>query len=83
MVAKQDIAALIAEKGDNNWSAETGRIWSSPTIGDDGVIYIGITNTVDNTKSALVALTESETTGVANSAWPMRGQNRKHTNTQR
>jgi PKD repeat protein len=83
LVVKRDIAALIAESGNTNWSAETGRIWSSPTIGDDGVIYIGITNTVDNAKSALVALSDPGITGVANAAWPMRGQNRKHTNTQR
>ncbi|GAB6013290.1 outer membrane protein assembly factor BamB family protein [Viscerimonas tarda] len=83
LVVKRDIAALIAENGNTNWSAETGRIWSSPTIGDDGVIYIGITNTNDNAKSALVALTDPGITGVADSAWPMRGQNRKHTNTQK
>jgi outer membrane protein assembly factor BamB len=83
LVVKRDIAALIAETGNTDWIAETGRIWSSPTIGDDGVIYIGITNTSDNTKSALVALTDPGITGVADSAWPMRGQNRKHTNTQR
>jgi outer membrane protein assembly factor BamB len=83
LVVKRDIAAMIAESGNTGWSAETGRIWSSPTIGDDGVIYIGVTNTADNTKSALVALTDAGITGIANTAWPMRGQNRKHTNTQR
>jgi outer membrane protein assembly factor BamB len=82
LVVKRDIAALIAESGNASWSAEAGKIWSSPTIGDDGVIYIGITNTNDVTQSALVALTDPGITGIAASVWPMRGQNRKHTNTQ-
>ncbi|MDR0700649.1 MAG: PQQ-binding-like beta-propeller repeat protein [Tannerella sp.] len=83
LVVKRDIAALIAESGNTSWNAEAGKIWSSPAIGDDGVIYIGITNTDDTSKSALVALTDPGITGIADSAWPMRGQNRKHTNTQR
>jgi hypothetical protein len=83
LIVKRDLAALIAESGNADWTAENGKIWSSPTIGDDGVIYIGITNTTDNTKSALVALTDPGITGISTSSpWPMRGQNRKHTNTQ-
>jgi hypothetical protein len=83
LIVKRDVAALIAESGNSNWTAETGKIWSSPTIGDDGVIYIGIINTTDNTKSALVALSDPGITAAADSPWPMRGQNRKHTNVQK
>jgi outer membrane protein assembly factor BamB len=82
LIVKVDVADLIAKSGNTDWAAEDGKIWSSPTIGDDGVIYIGITNKTDAAKSALVALTDPGITGIAGSPWPMRGQNRKHTNTQ-
>ena len=59
-------------KGD--WEAGIGKIWSSPTIGPDGAIYIGVTNTVDPTKSVLVALEDEGITGAATSAWPMKGR---------
>lgn len=81
-VVKKDIAELIAESGDTNWEAGGARIWSSPTIGDDGVMYIGVTNIDNPVKSAIVAIKNAGTTGPANSPWPMKGQNRRNTNIQ-
>lgn len=85
LILKKDLAALISEsdsplKGD--WEAGIGKIWSSPTIGPDGAIYIGVTNTVDPTKSVLVALEDEGITGAATSAWPMKGKDRRHSGAQ-
>lgn len=82
LVLKKDIAAMIAESDSpmaSAWSAGGGKIWSSPTIGNDGTIYIGITNNTNNTSSALVALHDDGITGAAQSAWPMRGKDARHT----
>ena len=46
MIAESDSPMASA------WSAGGGKIWSSPTIGNDGTIYIGITNNTNNTSSA-------------------------------
>ena len=85
LILKKDLAALISEsdsplKGD--WEAGIGKIWSSPTIGPDGAIYIGVTNTVDPTKIVLVALEDEGITGAATSAWPMKGKDRRHSGAQ-
>lgn len=82
LVLKKDLAAMIAESDSpmaGAWGAGQGKIWSSPTIGRDGTIYIGITNNTDNTASALVALHDDGITGPAQSAWPMRGKDARHT----
>lgn len=77
LVLKKDLAAMIAESGFSNssgWTAGEGKIWSSPTIGPDGTIYIGITNNTNASSSLLVALYDEGITGPAASAWPMRGK---------
>lgn len=82
LVLKKDLAAMIAESGFSNssgWTAGEGKIWSSPTIGPDGTIYIGITNNTNASSSLLVALYDEGITGPAASAWPMRGKNHRHT----
>lgn len=82
LVLKKDLAAMIAESDSpmaSSWSAGGGKIWSSPTIGNDGTIYIGITNTVNASASALVALHDDGITGPAQSSWPMRGKDARHT----
>jgi outer membrane protein assembly factor BamB len=81
-IVKRDLGELIGKSGDNNWNAGAARVWSSPTIGDDGTVYIGVTNIDFASKSAIIALKNSGTTGKANSVWPMRGQNRRNTNIQ-
>lgn len=85
LVLKRDVAALISGSDSPmkaSWKPETGKIWSSPTIGPDGVIYIGITNTDDPSKSALVALEDDGITGATASEWPMKGKDRRHTSAQ-
>ena len=77
LILKKDLAALISESDSplkDNWEAGIGKIWSSPTIGPDGTIYIGVTHTVDPSKSVLVALEDEGITGCAASAWPMKGK---------
>lgn len=84
LILKKDLAALISESDSPQkeyWQAGAGKIWSSPTIGQDGVIYIGITNVTNPAQSALVALQDDAITGCAASAWPMKGKDRRHTNT--
>ncbi|MDE7444047.1 MAG: PQQ-binding-like beta-propeller repeat protein, partial [Muribaculaceae bacterium] len=82
LVLKKDLAAMIAESDSpmaSSWTAGGGKIWSSPTIGSDGTVYIGITNNDNANASALVALKDEGITGPANSAWPMRGKDARHT----
>lgn len=82
LLLKKDLAAMIAESDSpmaSAWIAGGGKIWSSPTIGNDGTIYIGITNTENAASSALVALHDDAVTGPAQSPWPMRGKDARHT----
>lgn len=82
LVLKKDLAAMIAESDSpmaSAWSAGNGKIWSSPTIGSDGTVYIGITNNTNNNASTLVALKDEGITGPAQSVWPMRGKDARHT----
>lgn len=86
LLVKKDVASMISESsyaGKTSWTAGTGKIWCSPVIADDGTIYIGISNTDDPTKSVLIALSDQGVAGPAVSAWPMKGQNRRHTGVQR
>ena len=54
------------------WEFETGDdVFSSPAIGSDGTLYIG------SGKKLYAIKTDSK--GLANSPWPMRGQNAQHT----
>ena len=55
------------------WEFVTGdRVSSSPAIGSDGTVYVG---SEDNKLYAI----SSNSTGLADSPWPMRGQNARHT----
>ena len=55
------------------WEFETGGVvFSSPTIGSDGTVYVG---SADNKLYAI----KTDSKGLANSPWPMRGQNAQHT----
>ena len=55
------------------WEFETGYgVVSSPAIGSDGTVYVG-----SNDYKLYAIKTESK--GLANSPWPMRGQNPQHT----
>ena len=77
LILKKDLAALISES-----DSPLKDNWSSPTIGPDGTIYIGVTHTVDPSKSVLVALEDEGITGCAASAWPMKGKDSRHTSAQ-
>ena len=55
------------------WEFETGAsVRSSPAIGSDGTVYVG---SVDKKVYAI----KIDSKGLANSPWPMRGQNAQHT----
>jgi hypothetical protein len=55
------------------WEFETGSaVSSSPAIGSDGTVYVG------SSDKKLYAI-KTSTQGLANSPWPMRGQNPQHT----
>jgi len=55
------------------WEFETGDgVRSSPAIGSDGTVYVG-----SRDKKLYAIKTDSK--GPANSPWPMRGQNARHT----
>ena len=55
------------------WKFETGdHVFSSPAIGSDGTVYVG---SQDNKLYALA----SSSKGLADSPWPMFGQNPQHT----
>ena len=65
--------ALNGENGVKLWEFATGgEVWSSPAIGSDGTVYVG-----SNDKKLYAIKTDS--TGLAKSPWPMRGQNPQHT----
>ena len=73
------IAVFIALKGDKGpagtllWEFKTGdAVVSSPAIGSDGTVYVGSN---DNKLYAI----RTESLGLAQSPWPMRGQNAQHT----
>jgi uncharacterized protein YcfL len=62
-----------AKIGTPIWEFETGgSVFSSPAIGSDGTVYVGSEH-----KKLYAIKTESK--GLAKSAWPMRGQNARHT----
>ena len=55
------------------WEFETGgRVYFSPAIGSDGTVYVG-----SDDKKLYAIKTDSK--GLAESPWPMRGQNPLHT----
>ena len=55
------------------WEFKTGYyVTSSPAIGSDGTVYVG---SRDNKLYAI----KTNSKGPANSPWPMRGQNARHT----
>ena len=62
-----------ATVGGKLWEFKTrGFMFSSPAIGSDGTVYVG-----SNDKKLYAIKTDSK--GPAKSAWPMRGQNARHT----
>ena len=55
------------------WEFKTGaEVYSSPAIGPDGTVYVGSRN------KKLYAI-KTASNGLAQSPWPMRGQNAGHT----
>lgn len=61
-----------------DWSATKAKMWSSPVMSDDGVIYFGITNNSDTKKSVMVAVKAGGITGPDSEGWPMRGRTANH-----
>lgn len=86
VVLKKNIGSLIMASESTykaGWNEDDAKVWSSPVIADDGTIYVGVTNANTRTKSLLVALSQKDVTGLQSDApWPMKGQNRRHTNRQ-
>jgi outer membrane protein assembly factor BamB len=65
--------AINGKSGVKLWEFVTGDlVSSSPAIGSDGTVYVG---SWDNKLYAI----KTESKGLANSPWPMRGQNPQHT----
>ncbi|MBT5845501.1 MAG: PQQ-like beta-propeller repeat protein, partial [Verrucomicrobiales bacterium] len=65
--------AVNGKSGVKLWEFETGNdVDSSPAIGSDGTVYVG---SVDKKVYAI----KTDSKGLANSPWPMRGQNAQHT----
>ncbi|MDC0143594.1 PQQ-binding-like beta-propeller repeat protein, partial [Verrucomicrobia bacterium] len=65
--------AINGKMGSKLWEFETGGgVFSSPTIGSDGTVYVGSAD-----KKLYAFKTDSK--GPAKSPWPMRGQNARHT----
>jgi len=65
--------AINGKTGVKLWEFETGgAVFSSPAIGSDGTVYVG---SQDNKLYAI----KTDSKGLANSPWPMRGQNARHT----
>lgn len=83
-IAVLDVAGAIANSGSpyaSEWTATEGKFWSSPVVGTDGTIYIAITNTQDESKSLLVALSSKYVKGLATTGWPMRAKDAQHSAT--
>ena len=65
--------AINGKSGVKLWEFVTGDVvLSSPAIGSDGTVYVG-----SGDKKLYAIKTENK--GLANSPWPMRGQNAQHT----
>ena len=74
-VGSQDnkLYAINGKSGVKLWEFETGNdVDSSAAIGSDGTVYVG---SVDKKVYAI----KTDSKGLANSPWPMRGQNAQHT----
>ena len=83
-IAVLDIAGAIANSESayaSEWAATQGKFWSSPVVDADGTIYVAITNTQDESKSLLVALSSKYVKGLPTTGWPMRAKDAQHTAT--
>lgn len=85
LLLKRNIASLITE--DPRYASSfselyEAKIWCSPTIGDDGRIYICFTDEDTRAFGGVAVLRYEGCTGPSASEWPMMGRNRRHTNNQ-
>jgi len=74
--------ALNGKTGDKLWEFETGGpVISSPAIGPDGTVYVGSNKYQWRSKASYGKLyaIKTDSKGLVNSPWPMRGQNLQHT----
>lgn len=69
---------VVDANGEKKWKElKLGvRIWNSPAIGKDGVIYIAADQ---SDETAVLYALQTEATGLADGGWPMRSKNAKHT----
>ena len=71
--------AISGKTGIKLWEFESEDIVSSsPAIGADGTVYVGSGDFVRYGDKKLYAI-KTDSTGLAKSPWPMRGQNPQHT----
>jgi outer membrane protein assembly factor BamB len=71
--------AISSKTGIKLWEFESEDIvFSSPAIGADGTVYVGSGDFVRYGDKKLYAI-KTDSTGLAKSPWPMRGQNPQHT----
>ena len=65
--------AINGKTGDKLWEFKVGdNVENSPAIGPNGTVYFG------SWDKSLYAI-ETDSSGLAKSSWPMRGQNPQHT----
>ena len=81
-VGSRKLYAINGQSGVKLWEFETesdpiGGVASSLTIGSDGTVYFGSEGFGSHAKKLYAIKTES--LGLAESPWPMRGQNVGHT----
>ena len=68
-----NVYALNGKTGAVKWEVKTGDpMTSSPVIGKDGLLYIG-------TGGNKVCAIKTDSKGLAETPWPMRGKNPQHT----
>jgi len=89
LIVKTSLAEAVVKKNPTDFNGlEVAKIWSSPTIGDDGIVYISFTEANTKAFSGVAAFrpfNRSNTkfcTGLADSEWPMLAHDRRHTSRQ-
>lgn len=85
LLLKRNVADMI--KADSRYADSfselyAAKIWCSPTIADDGTIYICFTDDDTRAFGGLLSMKYEGCTGPADSEWPMFGHDRRHTNRQ-
>ncbi|PQB07742.1 hypothetical protein BST83_11700 [Polaribacter filamentus] len=74
-----DLYALNQENGDTLWKIDTGKIFSSPTIGENGNLFIGTLIDSNSAPTARFLSIYGATDALADSSWPTARGNKNQT----